>query len=100
MSLNPPPPPAEHLFYKIATRGHFVLPIDAKNHRVIVIWDLKGYGKYEFDWCICDQVIQMLACGGGGDGGDGKCVTFDVYRFGGLIDRCSALGVVYNVSLM
>ena len=23
-----------------------------------------------------------------------------VYRFGGLIDRCSALGVVYNVSLM
>ena len=23
-----------------------------------------------------------------------------VYRFGGLIDHCSALGVVYNVSLM
>ena len=22
-----------------------------------------------------------------------------VYKFGGLIDRCSALGVVYNVSL-
>ena len=29
------------------------------------------------------------------------CVTFDVlYRFGGLIDGGSALGVAYNVSLM
>ena len=26
-------------------------------------------------------------------------MTFDVYGFGGLIDGCSALGVVYQVSL-
>ena len=26
-------------------------------------------------------------------------VTFGIYRFGGLIDGCSALGVVYEVSL-
>ena len=38
-------------------RGHFVFPIDAKNHKVLVIWDLNGYGEYEFDWCICDQVM-------------------------------------------
>ena len=24
-----------------------------KNHRVLVIWDLNGYGEYEFDSCIC-----------------------------------------------
>ena len=40
--------------YKMAIRGHFVFPIDAKNYRVLEIWDLNGYGKYEFDWCICD----------------------------------------------
>ena len=58
--------------YKMAARGHFVFPIDAKNHRVLAILDLNGYGEYEFDWCICDTVIwpvQALACGGGdGDG--------------------------------
>ena len=30
-------------------RSHF--PIDARNHKVLVIWDLNGYGEYEFDWC-------------------------------------------------
>ena len=40
--------------YKMVIRGHFVFPIDAKNHRVLVIWDLNGYGEYEFDRCICD----------------------------------------------
>ena len=35
--------------YKMAARGHFVFPIDAKNHRVLVIRDLNGYGEYEFD---------------------------------------------------
>ena len=40
--------------YKMATRGHFVFPIDDKNHRVLVIWDLNGYGEYEFNRCICD----------------------------------------------
>ena len=37
--------------------GHFVFPIDDKNHRVLVIWDLNGYGEYEFDRCICDKVL-------------------------------------------
>ena len=44
----------------MAARGHFDFPIDAKNHKVLVIWDLNGYGEYEFDWCICDKVV---ACG-------------------------------------
>ena len=39
----------------MAARGHFVFPINAKNHRVLVIWDLNGYGKYEFDMCVCDK---------------------------------------------
>ena len=39
----------------MAARGHFVFPIDAKNHRVLVIWDLNGYGEYEFDWCIAAE---------------------------------------------
>ena len=30
--------------YKMAARGHFVFPIDAKNHRVLVIWD---WGLYK-----------------------------------------------------
>ena len=38
--------------YKMAARGHFVFPIDAKNHRILVIWDLDGYGEYEFEWCM------------------------------------------------
>ena len=33
----------------MAARGHFVFSIDAKNHKVLVIWDLNGYGEYEFD---------------------------------------------------
>ena len=43
--------------YKMAARGHFVFPIYAKNHKVLVIWDRNGYGEYEFDWCICDKVM-------------------------------------------
>ena len=35
--------------HKMATRGHFVFPIDVKNHRVLIIWDLNGYGEYEFE---------------------------------------------------
>ena len=46
--------------YKMAARGHFVFPIDAKNHRVLVIWDLNGYGEYEFDWCIIGD--KVMAC--------------------------------------
>ena len=49
----------------MAARGHFVFPIDAKNYKVLVIWDLNGYGKYEFDWCICDKVMACTSIGGG-----------------------------------
>ena len=49
--------------YKMATRGHFVFPIDAKNHRVLVIWDLNGHGEYEFDRCICDKVMACTSVG-------------------------------------
>ena len=47
----------------MATRGHFVFPIDAKNHRVLVIWDLNGYDEYEFDMCICDKVMACTSVG-------------------------------------
>ena len=49
--------------YKMATRGHFVFPIDDKNHRVLVIWDLNGYGEYEFNRCICDKVMAFTSVG-------------------------------------
>ena len=55
----------------MAAWGHFVFPIDAKNHKVLVIWDLNGYGEYEFDWCICDKVMACTSGGGGGGGGSG-----------------------------
>ena len=43
----------------MATKDHFVFSIDAKNHKVLVIWDLNGYGgEYEFD-------MKVLACSGG-----------------------------------
>ena len=44
----------------MATRGHFVFPIDAKNHRVHVIWDLNGYGEYEFDRCIATHFGDII----------------------------------------
>ena len=51
----------------MAARGQFVFPIDAKYHKVLVIWDLNVYGEYELKlW-----PVQALACGGGGDGGGG-----------------------------
>ena len=56
-------------------RPFWIFLIDAKNHKFLVIWDLNGYGEYEFDWCICDKVMacKALACGSGdsGHGGDG-----------------------------
>ena len=45
----------------MATRGHFVFPIDAKNHKILVFWDLKG--EYELDWCICDKVVACTSVG-------------------------------------
>ena len=47
----------------MAARGHFVFPIDAKNHRVLVIRELNGYGEYEFDRCICDTVMACTSVG-------------------------------------
>ena len=49
--------------YKMAARGHFVFPIDAKHHRVLVIRDLNGHGEYEFDRCICDKVMACTSVG-------------------------------------
>ena len=49
--------------YTMAARGHFVFPIDATTHEVLVIWDLNGYGEYEFDWCICDKVMACTSVG-------------------------------------
>ena len=54
----------------MAARGHFVFPIDAKNHRVLVIWDLNGYGEYEFVTKLWP--VQALAYGGGDGGGTTK----------------------------
>ena len=53
----------EFFLYKMAARDHFVFPIDDKNHRVLVIWDLNGYGEYEFDMCICDKVMACTSVG-------------------------------------
>ena len=47
----------------MAARGHFVFPSDAKNHKVLVISDLNGYGEYEFDWCICDKIMACTIVG-------------------------------------
>ena len=47
----------------MAARGHFVFPIDAKNHRVLVIWDLNGYGEYKFDRSIGDKVMVCTSIG-------------------------------------
>ena len=73
----------------MATRGDFVFPIDAKNHRILVIWDLNGYGEYEFDRCICDTLwpVQALACGGGGGSGATKNIISPKFsNFGDIIN--------------
>ena len=51
------------ILYKMAARGHFVFPIDDKNHRVLVIWDLNGYGEYEVNRCIFDKVMACTSVG-------------------------------------
>ena len=35
---------------------------DDKNH-CVVIWDLNGYGEYEFNRCICDKVMACRNVG-------------------------------------
>ena len=45
----------------MAARGHFVFPIDDKNHRVLVIWNLNGYDEYEFDRCIADKAMACTS---------------------------------------
>ena len=49
--------------YKMAARGHFVFPIEDKNHKVLVIWDLNGYGENEFNRCFCDKVMACTSVG-------------------------------------
>ena len=53
----------EHFYTKWPPEASLFFPIDAKNHRVLVIWDLNGYGEYEFDWCICDKVMACTSIG-------------------------------------
>ena len=57
----------------MAARGHFVFPIDAQNHRVLLIWDLNGYGEYDLIGVFVTKLwpVLALACGGGGGGGGG-----------------------------
>ena len=93
----------------MAARGHFVFPIDDKNHRVLVIWDLNGYGEYEFD--ICEKVkklwpVQALACGGGGDGGDGgdggatkNIISPKFSNFGDIITMADNVGSTERLRL-
>ena len=50
--------------YKMAARGHFVFPIDAKNHKVLVIWDLNGYMNLIGVFVTKLWPVQALACGG------------------------------------
>ena len=74
--------------YKMAARGHFVFPIDAKNHKVLVIWDLNGYGEYEFDCCICDKVMTCTSVGVWGGGGAIKNIIPPKFsNFGDIIIR-------------
>ena len=59
----------------MAARGHFVFPIDAKNHRVLVIWVSMAMANMNLIGVFVTHLwlVQALACGGGdgGDGGDG-----------------------------
>ena len=49
--------------YKMAARGYFVFPIDDKNHRVLVIWDLNGYGEHVHSFRVSmDYVIALHQC--------------------------------------
>ena len=91
-------------WYKMAARGHFVFPIDAKNHRVLVIWDLNGYGEYKFDRCICDKVMVCTSIGvrrrDGGDGGDGGGATKNIMlpkfsNFGDIITELITNGYTW-----
>ena len=67
----------------MAARGHFVFPIDAKNHKVLVIWDLNGYGEYEFDWCFCDKVMACTRVGVRRRRRNQKHNTPDIFKFRG-----------------
>ena len=51
------------LFSKWLPAAILFFPSDAKNHKDLVIWDLNGYGEYEFDWCICDKVMACTIVG-------------------------------------
>ena len=47
--------------YKMAARGHFVFPIDDKNHRVLVIWDLNGcQSKPPTSWSFLQEKVKVI----------------------------------------
>ena len=52
------------ILYKMAAMQRpFCFSDWCKNNRVLVIWDLNGYGKYELDRCICDKVMACTSVG-------------------------------------
>ena len=55
----------------MATRGHFVFPIDAKNHKIFVILDLMAMANMNLIGVFVTKLwhVQVLACGGGDGGG-------------------------------
>ena len=67
----------------MAARGHFVFPIDGKNHRVLVIWNLNGYD--EFVTKLWPVHVQALACGGGDGGATKNIIPPKFSNFGNII---------------
>ena len=65
----------------MAARGHFIFPIDAKNHRVLVIWDLNhAMAKMNLIGVLVTTLwpVQALACGGGGGDSGGGDATKNI----------------------
>ena len=73
----------------MATRDHFVFPIDAKHHKVHVNWDLNGsMANMNLIGVFVTKLwpVQALACGGGGDGGGTKNIIPPKFsNFGDII---------------
>ena len=51
--------------HKVYVKTILFFRVIPKKHKVLVIWDLNGYGEYEFDWCICDKIMACTIVGVG-----------------------------------
>ena len=60
--------------------------IDAKNHRVLVIWDLNGYANMNLIGVFVTKLwpVQAFACGGG-DGATKNIIPPKFSNFEGII---------------